>query len=797
MRLHLLKAIIFPIFLLLITPSLVLGQPITNPPFQPPPSSLPAPTTSSQPSSTGTQNRHPLRPKPKEFTNWEKNRPGANYTQTLFCAQRPTAVQKQKFLKTDKELSLQITGTFLSNFEEFVTPLLSITNKDKDDYDLSYEQKAQRYLADYLGGRAYYELEIEPTKQELEANPQLQYDLFIRLGVFRKLAPLSLQDKYKRAMIYRASGIPAAANPSGLEPLDFFTDYYGFEPASPIVQNYPVTCLRGNNIVAFTQYNDFTNPCGSSQNVRLNSFDKTNWAPLPEEFDTPEEYASASATWKLLGGGQIDPDTGKIIEFGKWAKAWSYVPMFSREDLRGVIRAVSPDADPERNPVYHPHLARTYELSSAISTLLLPKNDFDFDSDPELETVWSGKPWCKLNDKDCKKWWIDSSDTMPDLALGGVCDPLNTTITSSGDSAYDSLFTTPVNSPTQIINNPEYSPAVVRKCNLLARNDPVAYEKECKFKKDVRYSPDYFVTRTPYLNQIANRLISSQGVFNILRPKAYVDANQPVNWPGLGNPEEASPKYKFIGGGAEAGMKQDPTLVEFYYKGLGFIHCQKEHLLATLQPFITGQSYTYFSPECAPKGQYSNLPGIYATGSCPIPDGYVSCASYNPNSTSCNHGSNNYWKNLGLTKKSQCKDYWALPSIDKSCWYSTDSGNVCYDKSSTCDYYGFAADFSYPDRRADAPVIYPEIDGHVLQWQVISEVPFRKCRGAGAVLRAEAEGNVYEIYITHLNTVPAGGRSGEIASTLYDFDKGNCGTPHVHLELKINGTYVRPDDLCN
>jgi len=328
MRLHLLKAIIFPIFLLLITPSLVLGQPITNPPFQPPPSSLPAPTTSSQPSSTGTQNRHPLRPKPKEFTNWEKNRPGANYTQTLFCAQRPTAVQKQKFLKTDKELSLQITGTFLSNFEEFVTPLLSITNKDKDDYDLSYEQKAQRYLADYLGGRAYYELEIEPTKQELEANPQLQYDLFIRLGVFRKLAPLSLQDKYKRAMIYRASGIPAAANPSGLEPLDFFTDYYGFEPASPIVQNYPVTCLRGNNIVAFTQYNDFTNPCGSSQNVRLNSFDKTNWAPLPEEFDTPEEYASASATWKLLGGGQIDPDTGKIIEFGKWAKAWSYVPCF-------------------------------------------------------------------------------------------------------------------------------------------------------------------------------------------------------------------------------------------------------------------------------------------------------------------------------------------------------------------------------------------------------------------------------------------------------------------------------------
>jgi hypothetical protein len=781
MRLRLLKAIIFSIFLLLITLSPVLGQPPASP------SSIP-----SQPSSTGTQNRHPLRPKPKEFTNWEKGRPAANYTQTLFCAQRPTAVQKQEFLKTDPQLDLQITGTYLSNFEEFITPLLSITNKVKDDYSLSYEEKAQQYLADYLGGRAYYELQVEPTKQELEASPQLQYDLFIRLGVFRKLAPLSTQDKFKRAMIYRASGIPAAANPSGLEPLDFFTDYYGFEPASPIVGNYPVTCWnnRQNRVVAFTQYNNFKNPCGKNKNIRLGSFDKTNWAPLPEEFDTPEEYDSASAAWKILAGGQIDPDTGKIIEFGKWAKAWPYVPMFSREDLRGYIRAVSPDADPPINPVYHPHLARTYELSSALSTLLLPKNDFDFDSDPNLETRWSGIPWCDLDDKDCKKWWIDSSDTRPQLPLGPVCDPLNTIITSSGDSAYDSSFTTPVNSPTQVINNPEYSQAVVRKCNLLAINDPVTYEKECKFKHDVRYSPDYFVTRTPYLNQIANRLISSQGVFNILRPKAYVDVNQPVNWPGLGNPEEASPKYKFIGGDAEAGMKQSSSLVEFYYKGLGFIHCQKEQLLATLQPFITGQSYQYLNPECAPKGQYSNLPGIYATGSCPIPDGYLSCGSYDPQSTSCNHGSNDYWSN-----KTPCD--WALPSIDHSCQYSPYPGNVCYDKSSTCYYYGFAADFAYSDRRADAPVIYPEIDGQILEWELEREIPFRENSGAGAILRAEAGGNVYEIYITHLNDVPSGGRSGEVASTLYDFDNGKYGSPHVHLELKINGTYVRPDDLCN
>jgi len=269
--------------------------------------------------------------------------------------------------------------------------------------------------------------------------------------------------------------------------------------------------------------------------------------------------------------------------------------MFSREDLRGTIRAISDNSVQEINPVNHPHLARTYELSSALSTFLMPQSAFDYNSDPELETDWSGKPWCKLGDPTCKNYWIDSSDSIPDLPLGPVCDPQNIIITSSGDSAYDKIFTNQVNSPTQIIDNPKYSP----ECRLLEINDPVAYEKECKFKQDVRYSPDYFVTNTPYLNQITNRLVSEMGIFNILRTKQDVDNNQPVNWPAMGNPEEATPMYSFAGGGAEAGMMQPGILVGFYYKGLGFVHCQKEKVLSILQPFVTGQSYEYLSPECA------------------------------------------------------------------------------------------------------------------------------------------------------------------------------------------------------
>ena len=577
MKLRLLKVIIFSFLISFLFPSLTFSQSI--------------------------QNRHPLRPKPNELTSWEKNRPKADYTQTLFCAQRPTAVQNQEFLKTDDKLTLQISGTYISNFEEFITPLLSITNKTKDDYNLSFEEKAQQYLADYLGGRAYYEIKAEDPNGQTIAS---------RLGVFRKLAPKDLQDKYKRAMIYRATGIPDAENPNKLDPMDFLTDYYDFEPASPTVANYPVTCFRNNEIVSFTQYNDFKNPCGNSENIRLSSFNQTNWAPIPEEFENNKDYQNAYNNWYVQDGGQIiyaldcDPQQTQNCPIinrqpGKWAKAWPYVPMFSREDLQGYIRAVSSNAQPQINPVKHPHLARTYELSSALSTFLMPQSYFDYNSEPDfkVETPWSGKPWCKLGDLTCKNYWIDSSDSMPDLALGGVCDPQTTIITSSGDSAYDKLFTTQVNSPKQIIDNPEYSKATERKCNLLERNDPIAYEKECKFKRDVRYSPDYFVTRTPYLNQITNRLVSEQGIFNILRTKQDVDNNQLVNWPAIGNPEEATPIYSFISGGAEAGMMQPGILVEFYYKSLGFVHCQKEKVLSLFQPFVTGEPYKYLSPKCA------------------------------------------------------------------------------------------------------------------------------------------------------------------------------------------------------
>ena len=564
------------------------------------------------------QNRHPLRPQPDIITSEEKARTPGDPTQTLFCAQRPVAIETHKFDKRDEIITLQLDGgDYTSNFEEFVTPLLSVTNQDKSDFDLSFEEKAKRYLADYLGGRAYYELFCEDLScpdfktnllksakftpdqiTKINNNSSLKnlsldlqvkiHSLFIlpRYGVFRKLAPQTVQDKYKRAMILRAT-----ANPS----LKDIKALYGFTPATATVQNYPVTCWNGSQIVNFVRYSaNFKNPCSGSQNIKLSHFDETNWAPIPQDFKTANQYNLAYKNWL-------------IKDNRKWSTAWAYVPMFSRENVQGWIRVVGENTEPTRNPVQHPHLARTYELSTALNILLMPKNDYDFDSDPQLATDWSGKPWCVSPGQNynspiqCNKWWIDSSETMPELPLGYVCDPKDPQVFSSGDSAYDKQFITNVISPAQKIFNPKYQPNIEQECVKIKKDkDGNEYldDSDCKFKQVIRYSPEYFVTKTPFLDQIANRLISSPyALFNIFRNKTEIERNPPENWPGLGNQTEDTPTYDYTNGQEEAGMKNPPDTVKFFYKGLGFIHCQKERILATLTP--TGSnSYRPFSKEC-------------------------------------------------------------------------------------------------------------------------------------------------------------------------------------------------------
>jgi len=108
------------------------------------------------------------------------------------------------------------------------------------------------------------------------------------------------------------------------------TKLYGFTPATKEVHNYFVANWSGEKIYL----KDFVN----------------HWAPLPEDFGQNQDaYADAYETWKQSDGG-------------KWYQLWPYVQMFTREDTKGFIEAPSGEV----HEVKHPHISRTYEVSSAL-----------------------------------------------------------------------------------------------------------------------------------------------------------------------------------------------------------------------------------------------------------------------------------------------------------------------------------------------------------------------------------------------------------------------------------------------
>ena len=163
------------------------------------------------------------------------------------------------------------------------------------------------------------------------------------------------------------TGTASAATPEEL---------YGFTPASETVHNYTVT--DGTTSV---QLLDFTG----------------HEKPLPEGYRTDEQYQIALDAWNLEDGG-------------KWARLWPYVPMFSREDVKGFVQAIDePFQNTNPNPieVAIPHLARTYEVASALSYILSPYSTDRSYSEPNLSSQWTNPgPW------NTDKFWLDSDEAQ-------------------------------------------------------------------------------------------------------------------------------------------------------------------------------------------------------------------------------------------------------------------------------------------------------------------------------------------------------------------------------------------------
>ncbi|MEK7513589.1 MAG: hypothetical protein AAB580_01745, partial [Patescibacteria group bacterium] len=350
---------------------------------------------------------HPLRPFPNKPTD-------DGPPLTPYCAMRPTPVQLNRFDIRDQTIDLVTNGSLTQDFTKFVTPLLSITDPKKSDYQLPYNEKAQRYLADFLEGRAYY----EPFPETANPTFSQQTDLFNRMGVFRKLAPKTYQDELKRAMIQRAAGTfsNTVNNP------------YGFNAASLTVNNYIVRNQR--NPITLKDFYDHKAWAPLADDW------KTNWPTAVDLDDATEQWATASA--------------------GQWASLWPYVPMFTREDTTGYIQVIDSNGltlDPDSPEatvveinhtadktvdVVHPHLARAYEVSSSLNLLLNPAEVPRPPAVPEMAEEWTIKLW------EGPIWWLDPSlkkphiKFVPPLIYGPMCDvdpALIKPIRSSGDLA--------------------------------------------------------------------------------------------------------------------------------------------------------------------------------------------------------------------------------------------------------------------------------------------------------------------------------------------------------------------------
>lgn len=210
-------------------------------------------------------------------------------------------------------------------------------------------------------------------------------------------------------------------------------------------------------------------------------------------------------------------------------------------------------------------------------------------------------------------------------------------------------------------------------------------------------------------------------------------------------------------------------------------------------------------------------PGIEVGASCPIQDPIILCGSYGSTSSiGCDggHGSNSYWSGqqssdfldgpYGPGSGGMCR--WAIPNRT-NCYFNQIPGSYCNDENApnplpegyaytgeSCPYYGYALDISYSGSGANKPVYLPFIQGQSVTWTASTGGCINT--GCFATIRTSFEGDTYEAYFMHLSSPAIGGQSGDVAGYLFDLRSVGFGTPHLHIELRINGEQVRPDPMC-
>lgn len=323
-------------------------------PSPPPPDEPPIPNCPIEDCSVLDDEPHPLRPYPCRICGPEADRT-IGQTDAPYCAMRPWAAKDFEYLKNEQGCPADdpnfpcvkarnpqpgcgdnpwnlpcISGTYTVDLSAYELPLVSVTRSGFDF--LTFFNRAQEHLADYLEGRSYYNGEVEPVAiyNKLE-----WMQVFNKIGVLRKLTSTiptrrgeAAQDTLKIRMINNAG-----------------TDHH----------NYIVGYRTGNNIA----------PWGTGSIVRLRNF-IGNFPPLYTCSEIADEEAREACflAWMLDYEAWTDTIYGKL---------WPYVPMFTREDAKGFVRVFPEPGQPfttQTAEVSIPHLPRLDASSTLLQQLL-------------------------------------------------------------------------------------------------------------------------------------------------------------------------------------------------------------------------------------------------------------------------------------------------------------------------------------------------------------------------------------------------------------------------------------------
>ncbi len=197
--------------------------------------------------------------------------------------------------------------------------------------------------------------------------------------------------------------------------------------------------------------------------------------------------------------------------------------------------------------------------------------------------------------------------------------------------------------------------------------------------------------------------------------------------------------------------------------------------------------------------------GFENRSSCPLADGYIGTFSYNPASET-GHGSNQYWNVPNTVCNTTNACFLNIPANgnSKGPIGSSAAANCCYQlfncsnpSSPGCTpFYGYAIDiYSRAGSAAYNPVYFPLINGKITTWNYTGGVAMPPNRGKAYLYTTTDPdtGTRYDVVFMHLIALaspPSGLQSGQSWAQVYP---ATIFRPHVHLELQINGVYVKPE----